>query len=200
MKKKMVVLNYGVGNYRSLKNFFSIFDVDLIVSDDIKIIKQADILVLPGVGNYRAVISFLRQKRLDQVVLQHVSSDKAIFGICIGLHLLGSYSEEAPGVEGLGVFDFKVVGRSAGCHIGWQKVCFDNFIGFESVMRNSFFFNHSYKILETDRECVYTESKEKIPSIVKRNKIFGFQFHPEKSQENGKILINYILKEELGIC
>ena len=97
MKKKVVILNYGVGNYRSILNFFSYFNSDLKVSADTEVIKNCDILILPGVGNYQAVMSFLHQTNLDTVIRQHIASDRVVLGICIGMHILGRSSEESPG-------------------------------------------------------------------------------------------------------
>ena len=77
---------------------------------------------------------------------------------------------------------------------------FDNWLGYDGIDQKSFYFNHSYKIFKTKTDCVFTNGAEKIPSIVRKNNVFGFQFHPEKSQNNGKLLISHILKQELSIC
>lgn len=200
MSGKITILDYGTGNYRSVSNFFSQFDKDLQISRSPNVISQADVLVLPGVGNFAAVMECLNEHQLRSTIEKYAESRKLILGICIGMHILGATSEEAPGVEGLGLMDFHTIKRNSGCHIGWQKVAWNTANEDVPESEIKFYFNHAYLLAEADDIVAHTATQERIPSVIRKAGIIGLQFHPEKSQQNGKDFVGHILAQELRQC
>jgi glutamine amidotransferase len=122
------VMDYGMGNLRSVEKAFERAGARAFVSDRPSALKSSDLLVVPGVGAFDAAMGVLRKKGLDRFIIDWVQADRPYFGICLGLQLLFESSAEAPGVRGLGVLAGKVVKfpfRRQGLkvpHMGWNQV------------------------------------------------------------------------------
>ncbi len=201
---KLVIIDYGMGNIRSVVSAFKYLGIDdIVVSNKYEDIKSADKLLLPGVGSFRKAMSNIKDKNIDKYLEEVVLQDKKpILGICLGMQLLGSFSEEDGSTEGLNYIDMKCKKFSIKDlkvpHVGFNQVNINtNSILFSDFSdKSDFYFTHSYKaeanIDICQSTCVYGD--EFIVSYEKDN-IIGVQFHPELSQNNGlKLLKNFIKK------
>ncbi|MFH0958097.1 MAG: imidazole glycerol phosphate synthase subunit HisH [Pseudomonadota bacterium] len=197
----IVIVDYGMGNLRSVQKGFERVGSDALVSRDIKDIKSADKLVLPGVGAFPECMKNLAGFDLVGPIIDFLGSGKPFLGICLGLQLLFEESEEFGLNEGLKVIPgrVKAFSRDMGLkipHMGWNQVIFKKEVPiFEGIADGSFFyFVHSY-FVEPDLESdIATETDYGLTftSAIARGQIFALQFHPEKSQGNGlKVLRNF---------
>lgn len=192
--QKIVILNGGVGNFSNVQKA-----INGIISNNIEDIKTADKLILPGVGSFGAVSKNILP--LKEYILEHIDKNKPFLGICLGMQMLFESSEEDEG-EGLSYLPGKVVKfkNMKVPHIGWNDVeIVKESPIFKGISSESFFyFVHSYYVVTEEKFVIsYTnyESKGnicKFVSSVQKGYVFGVQFHPEKSSENGiKLLDNF---------
>lgn len=194
-KPTIVIIDYGIGNTHSVSNAIKYLDYkNIIISDDENIIHKADALILPGVGAFEECIGNLKNRKLDIILNEAVIvNKKPILGICVGMQLMATYSEENGLHNGLdwikgSVKKINVPKPLAVPHVGWNDVSNKN----ESILFNSnpenanFYFDHSYHFV-CDEQYVsgYCDYGTRITAAVERENIFGVQFHPEKSQNNG---------------
>lgn len=202
MKKlKVGIVDYGVGNHHSI--YYSLKNLGLrcFVSDDHALLKACDILILPGVGAFRPAMMALESKKLDQFLLDAGSREKPIIGICLGMHLLGQSSTENGMTSGLG-FIPGVVTRldTGGWHIGWNTTKLRQHDPICEVVQNQhFYFNHGYAFNSLDEfvVCSTKFGNTNFASVVRSNNVLGVQFHPEKSQLAGYLLLNSMIE---GLC
>jgi glutamine amidotransferase len=194
-KPTIVIIDYGIGNIHSVLNAIKYLGYkNIIISDDENIIKKADALILPGVGAFEECIRNLKNRKLDIILNEAVIlNKKPILGICVGMQLLATCSEENGLHNGLdwikgSVKKINVPQPLAVPHVGWNDVCSKNkSILFNSNSENAnFYFDHSYHFV-CDEQYVsgYCDYGTRITASVERENIFGVQFHPEKSQNNG---------------
>jgi glutamine amidotransferase len=194
MRHPLVIVDYGMGNLRSVQKAFERFGHAALISSDPDAVGSAARLVLPGVGAFRDAIARLRQAGLVAPLLDHLRSDRPFFGICLGLQLLFRVSHEDGRHEGLGFFDGEVVRfpRLPGLkvpHMGWNQL---------RVVRrapplagvaagSAVYFVHSYYPVPVDTGIVSAEADYPSPfaAAVWRENVFATQFHPEKSQGVG---------------
>jgi glutamine amidotransferase len=194
-KPTIVIIDYGIGNIHSVSNAIKYLGYkNIIISDDENIIQKADALILPGVGAFEECISNLKNRKLDIILNEAVIvNKKPILGICVGMQLLATCSEENGLHNGLdwikgSVKKINVPQPLAVPHVGWNDVSSKNkSILFNSNSENAnFYFDHSYHFV-CDEQYVsgYCDYGTRITAAVERENIFGVQFHPEKSQNNG---------------
>ena len=195
----IAIIDYGVGNLRSVEKAFTSQGIDAIVTSDEQILRKADKLVLPGVGAFAACMDGLRKHNFDRLVIEAAQSGKPIIGLCVGLQMMFDEGHEFGIHKGLGLLPGKVVRFPEGIHvphIGWNQVEFkqDHPI-FRGLPENPFFyFVHSYYCLPDDPTCILGETDygQTYASICGRDNIVGVQFHPEKSQGMGlRLLKNF---------
>ncbi len=205
----IVIVDYGMGNLHSVQKGFERVGFPAEVSHDADLIRQATGLVLPGVGAFKKAMENLQALDLERPILRYVESGKPFLGICLGLQLLFSGSEEFGSERGLGVFKGKVVrfpgpGSADGQggellkvpHMGWNeiRIC-RRTAALEGIAEGShFYFVHSYYPVPADSGIVATTTDYGIPfvSSVSWGKLYACQFHPEKSQSAGlRILQNF---------
>jgi len=200
----IVVVDYGMGNLRSVSKALESLGGSVCVTADPIKIKQCSKLVLPGVGAFGDASAELQKRLLWEPVLEHVRSGKPFLGICLGLQLLLEESEESPGALGLGVFKDKVIRfRSTGVkipHMGWNTVDFAA-EGTHPLLKgikpgSYFYFVHSYYAAPAEADVAVGKTvygQENFAAILGKDNVFATQFHPEKSQEAGlKILKNFL--------
>jgi len=197
----IVVVDYGMGNLRSVQKGFEKVGGRAIISRDPGEIRRAGRLVLPGVGAFPECMRNLTRLNLVEPILEFIASGRPFLGICLGLQLLFDESEEFGQHEGLKLIPGKVKAfeRNMGLkipHMGWNQVLFRREIPiFRGIENGSFFyFVHSYYVAPEDPLDVAAESEYGITftCAVARENIFAVQFHPEKSQDHGlKILSNF---------
>lgn len=201
---KVGILDYDMGNLKSVYNSLDRINIKSDVVTTYKNIKKIDILILPGVGAFKEGMKNLKKKNFIYEIKNHFLKEKKILGICLGMQLLCKQSEEHGNTKGLGIFDTNVVRlkpknkKTKLPHIGFNDVNI-NSKGklFHDFKKNPvFYFNHMYGIKSLNDESSvlsFTNYDEKIISIIEKNNVCGAQFHPEKSQMNGlKFLKNFI--------
>ena len=194
----IAIIDYGMGNLRSVQKGFEAVGAEAIVTSDSKKILSARSVVLPGVGAFKACMDNLEKFDLIDTVKQSVQSGKPFLGICLGLQLLFSQAEEFGSVSGLDILKGKVVGfkdvPNSGDplkipHMGWNNVeVKPSHPLFDSVPNQSYFyFVHSYYVVPEDKAAVATTTNYGIDFVsgIHHENIHAFQFHPEKSQQLG---------------
>jgi imidazole glycerol-phosphate synthase subunit HisH len=197
----IVIVDYGMGNLRSVQKGFERVGSKALVSRDIEDIKSADKLVLPGVGAFPECMKNLVRFELVKPIIDFLGSGKPFLGICLGLQLLFDESEEFGLNEGLKVIPGKVkaFSRDMGLkipHMGWNQIILKKDVPlFDGINNGSFFyFVHSYFVEPDSSSDVATETEYGVTftSAIARGNIFALQFHPEKSQQNGlRVLKNF---------
>ncbi len=198
----ITIIDYGSGNLKSIKNGFSKIGADAIVSSSIKEIKNAGTLVLPGVGAFGNAMQNLGE--YENIIKDHIDDGKPFLGVCLGLQILFSSSEESPGVEGLDIFKGEVLQfpdslKGKGLKIpqmGWNQLEIGNECPILNGVGSDFmFFVHSYYVNPEDKKIIAATVNYGIdvPAVVCMDNIIATQFHPEKSGEKGlQILKNFV--------
>tara|TARA_B100001057_G_scaffold453221_1_gene497861 strand:- start:8857 stop:9480 length:624 start_codon:yes stop_codon:yes gene_type:complete len=192
-KKKLIgILDYNCGNINSLKSIIKSLGYSAFISKYKKELSSADLIILPGVGNFSYAMNNLKKTKIIKFIKEY-SNSKPIIGICLGMQILFTQGNETKKTKGLDLIKGEVKKfKNNKCKIGWdtcrnKKNFSKNLINKEEF----YYFNHSF-YASTDTNYILSYSlfeKQKYAAIVKKNKIIGFQFHPEKSQFNGKKLL-----------
>ena len=195
----IAIIDYGVGNLRSLEKAFAATGRQAVVSNDADVLSEAKALVLPGVGAFGACMKALSERGFDRLVVERVAEGTPLLGVCVGMQLLFEESEEFGRTPGLGLLSGRVQrfkGDFPVPHVGWNQVHQTRAHPLMSgIDDNSFFyFVHSYYCGADEPNVVLGETDyiRKYASIVAQGNVAGVQFHPEKSQANGlKLLSNF---------
>ena len=200
----IVIIDYGMGNLKSVQNAFTKVGYKAVITDNPNLIKKAGAIVLPGVGAFRDAIKFLKDKKIDKELIKAIEEGKPFLGICLGMQLLFTFSEEGGLFDGLNIVSGKVrrFPDSVKCpHLGWNKIKFaynsnnnKNPIFQDIPDESYFYFVHSYFCEPDNQEviCSTTDYGLVFPSSIWEENLFGVQFHPEKSSTLGlKILKNF---------
>jgi len=196
---KALIIDYGVGNLFSIEAYFKKFDnIDVSTSSKIKKIENFDIIILPGVGNFSEASRKI--KNFENNLKEVTENGSILFGICLGMHLLFSKSEEGPG-KGLKILNGEVVKLPSKLklpHIGWNTIkIIKNHEIIQNIKNNSFFyFAHSYYPIPKDKDVIIAKTLygKFFPSIIAYKNVYGTQFHPEKSNTNGLKILENLLK------
>ena len=195
----VTIIDYAINNLRSVEKAFASMNIPLEVSDDPDRIRKAEKLVLPGVGAFADAMSNLQAKKLITAIRESVDSGTPLLGLCLGLQLLFSESEEFGRTVG---FDFipgkvkRLPDRMLVPHIGWNQLHLQRSDPLlEGISEDSFvYFVHSYYAEPEDpRDILATTDYDiEFPSIARRGNVWATQFHPEKSQDVGlRMLKNF---------
>lgn len=200
-EKKVAIVDYGCGNIGSVANMISWLGYTVEVTSDAANISKCSHCILPGVGSFDQGMSSLHKSNLIPVLNEFSSEAKPIMGICLGMQLLTSGSEE--GFEaGLGWIPgtckkFKSISHGMKVpHMGWNYVEFDQESEITAGLDNpKFYFVHSYYV-ECDEKYVFSETNygHTFASGIRSNNIYGFQFHPEKSHKYGLQLLQNFMR------
>jgi glutamine amidotransferase len=192
----IAIIDYGVGNLRSIEKAFAATGNNAEITNDVQVLREARALVLPGVGAFAACMNALAANGFDRLVLDRAQQGVPLIGICVGMQMLFDQSEEFGKTPGLGLLRGKVRrfnGDLRVPHVGWNQVNQRReHILFEGISDRSFFyFVHSYFCEPTESEIVIGETDygAGYASVVARDNICGVQFHPEKSQASGLQLL-----------
>ena len=196
----IAIIDYGAGNLRSVVNALSRLGYEANVTASPAEVLKAQAVILPGVGAAADTMANLRQQGLDSPIRQFIAGGKPFLGVCIGMQVLLSDTEEGGKHECLGVIPGRVRKFAPGLkvpHMGWnqlkQKVAHPVFEGIADGA--NFYFVHSYYVEPDDKGLVAGETEYGIPfcSVIARDNLIATQFHPEKSGEVGlKIYENFI--------
>jgi glutamine amidotransferase len=211
---RLLIVNSGVGNVRSVANMLKRLRVEAEISDDAHALARAEALILPGVGSFDAAMQRMRARGLKSALDDLATSGRTpILGICLGMQLLGDGSEEGaehgfgwiPGVTRRLLPQQSGGRRLRVPHMGWNLVesTGENVLyqGIQGTPR--FYFDHSYHLLPRDPTdvCGIAEYGIGITASVRRGLIFGVQFHPEKSHRFGLSLLgNFVSFARARVC
>lgn len=195
----IAIIDYGVGNLRSVQKAFEKVGARALVTSDIPTIEKADKVVLPGVGAIGAAMDKLTELNLIPVIKSAAASGKPFLGICVGLQLMFDTSEEGGQVKALGIFPGTVERFSSlkVPHMGWNQLKIvqpQNPLIRGIADGSDVYFCHSYFVKPVDESIALTRTDYGISyvSAIARGNVYGVQFHPEKSQTVGlKILENF---------
>ena len=192
---KTVIVDYEAGNLRSVANMLTFLDVPFEITSDKDKILSAEKIIFPGQGHFAQAMSNLEKKGLVPVIRECCQKGTPFLGICIGLQILFEKSEEAPNVQGLGIFKGEVKRFTQGKipQIGWNKVVPTENNSF--IEENYFYYVNSYYVVPEDKNIIsaYTDYNGKFCASVQSGSVTAVQFHPEKSSEAGlKFFRNWI--------
>lgn len=197
----IAIIDYDAGNIKSVEKALVSLGQDVCVTRDAQEILSADKVILPGVGHFGDAMEKLHRYGLVDVIHQVVQQKKPFLGICLGLQLLFERSDEAPGVEGLGVLKGEIlrIPDQEGLkipHMGWNSLHLQNDGRlFQSIPEDTYvYFVHSYYLNAADEQIVKatTQYSTCIHASVEQDNVFACQFHPEKSSTWGlKMLENF---------
>lgn len=189
----IAIIDYGVGNLRSVEKAFAQVEIPAVVTSDPEVISKAPGVVLPGVGAFADCMDNLRDYQLTDVVKEIIRSGKPLLGICVGMQILFEASEENGYHNGLGVFG-GVVKRIPGNNlkvpqIGWNNLHIKkNMALFQGIPEQSYaYFVHSYYAVPAEPSIVAatTEYGTELTVAVQKDNVYAVQFHPEKSSTVG---------------
>ncbi len=214
MKSKPLVgiIDISINNILSIKRAFQNIGSKVTIIDEQRNVEKFDIIVLPGVGAYHEAMKKLRDTKLILSIEQALNKNKSFLGICLGMQLLFEESEEFGLTKGIGFFKGKVKNFNKfnvekQTFIGWNRVKFSKKIISmpkkyieKNLLNSAFYFVHSFFVNCENKEIEAGTSfngKLNFSSIVKKDKVAAFQFHPEKSGNSGLILLENVVKNIL---
>ncbi len=198
----ITIIDYGSGNLKSIKNGFKKINANAIISSSLKDIDDAEALVLPGVGAFGNAMENL--DKYENSIEDHIATGKPFLGVCLGLQVLFSTSEESPDIPGLDIFQGEVLHfpdsvKENGLKIpqmGWNQLEIKTQCPILDGVNNNFmYFVHSYYVNPEDRNIIAATVNYciDVPAVICKENIFATQFHPEKSGEKGlQILKNFV--------
>ena len=193
----IAIVDYGMGNLRSVEKGFLKVDIDVVVTNKPEIIEKADGIVLPGVGAFKDCMRELSNLRLTDAIVNAIRNGKPYLGICLGLQVLFSESEEFGRCRGLDIFKGKVVrfldSNLKIPHMGWNEIKIEkNNPLLDGILDKSYlYFVHSFYVMPEDDSIISTTTDYGInfTSMIYSGNIFATQFHPEKSQKVGLTIL-----------
>jgi glutamine amidotransferase len=196
----IAIIDYGMGNLHSVSKAVERLGYAYKITSDKQEILQADKAILPGVGAFGDAMVYLQESGLDQTTLDYAASGKPLLGICLGMQLLFTQSEEHGIHEGLNLLPGKVVrfqGDYKVPHMGWNRLTFEHKSPlFQEIEEGHVYFVHSYHVLPENASDLLatTDYFQPVTAIVGRDNVYGMQFHPEKSGDIGMKLLGNFLK------
>jgi imidazole glycerol-phosphate synthase subunit HisH len=200
--KKIYIIDYGMGNIHSVYNALASLNCEAIVTNKKEELNDGDAFILPGVGAFsKAIDNLYKLDLIEEIKKQVLSKQKNILGICLGMQLFASSSEEGGFNEGLCLIPGKVINLSNKIqlrvpHIGWNslKIYNDSKLFYKIPDGQDFYFVHKY-FYQCDSKYILASTEHDIAftSAIQYNNIYGVQFHPERSHSMGiRLLQNFI--------
>ena len=190
---RVAIIDYGVGNLRSVEKAFAATGCEAVVSSDARVLRAAERLVLPGVGAFASCMKALKGRGFDELVHERAAAGTPLLGICVGMQMLFDVSEEFGSTSGLGLLRGQVRRFESQelvvPQVGWNRIYQrQRHRLFDGVEDGSFcYFVHSFYCEPGNMDLLAgeTEYGVKYASVVAQGNICGVQFHPEKSQHVG---------------
>ncbi|MCD8522536.1 MAG: imidazole glycerol phosphate synthase subunit HisH [Saccharospirillaceae bacterium] len=199
----ITLIDYGMGNHLSVRNALKRIGHESSISQDPEDIKDSDFIILPGVGSFRRAMNNLNSLGFTEAIKSAAENGIPLLGICLGMQLFGSESTEDGTSEGLCLIDNKIIKLEPASGLRVPHVGFDNVYWNSSnslmngIDQNSdFYFTHSYAMTQTDERAdyIYCDYGSSFIAGFRIENVFGVQFHPEKSQNNGLQLMKNFLE------
>ena len=191
---KLVIIDYGAGNIKSIQFAFKRLGVEAVLSSDIAEIQAADKIIFPGVGEASSAMQKLKASGLDKLI---PTLKQPVLGICLGMQLMCSHTEENNTI-GLGIFESKVKRFSSTIkvpQIGWNTISSLDSDLFKRIKEDSFMYMvHSYYVEGCDDAIATTNYGIDYASALQKSNFYGVQFHPEKSSGLGELVLRNFLK------
>jgi glutamine amidotransferase len=191
----IAIIDYGVGNLKSVSNALAYLGRETVITSDPKTLELADSIILPGVGAFPDAADKLRASGLDRLLIAQAGK-KPILGICLGMQLLFDRGAEVRDCEGLGLVSGSVERIQTSRklpHIGWNSLrFFNNSPLFQGLDDGAYvYFVHSFCGVAGDQSQVIatTDYGTEVVAAVQNGTVFGCQFHPEKSGETGLMIL-----------
>lgn len=194
------IVDYGIGNHASVSHALHDLGFRVRVSADPAVLDAADALLLPGVGAFRTAMQALEKHGLVEYLQFADDRQRPIIGICLGMQLLTTASHERGYTKGLNLVPGEVERLGAGkWHIGWNSLdCISSDPLISASNGASFYFNHSLGYQGDDRyRLAVAQHDEPVCAAIRKGKTIGLQFHPEKSQLPGRLLLKTLID---GLC
>jgi glutamine amidotransferase len=205
-KPKIAIIDYGMGNLRSVAKAVELVGGDTVVTDSSRKILDCQGVIFPGVGSFGPALNYLKKRKLIETIREVIDKDRCFLGLCLGFQLLFSTSTEDGKHAGLGIVPGKVEkfsfrNRSMKVpHMGWNQVhCSDAALKktmFKGIKDDTYFyFVHSYYGVPRQKAMIAatTDYGKPFCSAVARGRVWGCQFHPEKSSTSGlQLLKNFV--------
>lgn len=207
----VAIINYEMGNLRSVQSACTHVGLTTIITKDPKIISKCKSIFLPGVGAFNQAMQNIKKYKLVKTIIDFKKTGKPIIGICLGMQLFFEQSYEIKKTKGLGIIKGKVLSlidnskKNSGLNIGWNKIKIRNLknSNLNSKLDNkNFYFIHKFHCVPESKSIILARSKfnnKEFCAAIKYENVEGYQFHPEKSGNSGlmiyKNLKNKILNE-----
>ncbi|RXK87582.1 imidazole glycerol phosphate synthase subunit HisH [Chlorobaculum sp. 24CR] len=195
------IADYGAGNLRSVHKAFEYLGIGAVVSDKASEMSRYDKVLIPGVGAFGPAMEALNRQGFGEALKEHIDKGRSVLGICLGMQLFLSESEEMGAHEGLDILPGKVLRFTSSTdkipQIGWNSVDYSkDSVLFRNIPdRSYFYFVHTYYCVPDEPESVAATTffaGKNFCSAIEKNGIFAVQFHPEKSSEAGlQVLKNF---------
>jgi glutamine amidotransferase len=191
---KIAVIKYNAGNIRSVAFALERLNIDFEITDNAETITKADKVIFPGVGEASSTMSYLKEKKMDQLIC---SLTQPVLGICLGMQLMCRFSEENS-TPCLGIFDetvklFKPDATHKVPHMGWNSLV-KTTDWLDSSLKDQFvYFVHSYYIPVNSFTSGITDYTEPFSAAMRKENFYAVQFHPEKSAKVGEVVLQNFL-------
>lgn len=190
------IVDYGMGNHASVIQSIRYLGFRVRVSAETDVLDSTDVLLLPGVGAFPSAMQALHQRGLVGYLQEQAREQRPILGICLGMQLLASASHEIYYTTGLNLIPGEVVALTdSKWHIGWNTIeCVKPDLLLQASDGQAFYFNHSF-CYQGPTEYQVCVSRHPMPfaSVIRRGSVVGVQFHPEKSQAAGRVLLKNLI-------
>lgn len=190
---KIAILNYNAGNIYSVNYAMKRLGIEAVITDNKEELQSADKVIFPGVGEAETTMNYLRQHRLDELI---VNLKQPVMGICLGMQLMCRHSEEGD-VDCLNIFDVDVKRfipqkhEDKIPHMGWNSIYNLNEQMFPKELENEFvYFVHSFYVPTNDYTAATTDYIQPFSAALQKDNFYACQFHPEKSGKVGEAILN----------
>ena len=190
----IVIIDYGAGNVKSIEFAINRLGYNIVLSNNIEVIKNADKVIFPGVGEANSAMQMLKKSRLDELI---PTLKQPVLGICLGMQLMCNHTEEG-NTKGLGIFDVNVKRFSNTVKVpqmGWNTIKNLRSNVFKSIDENAYMYLvHSYYAESCEQAIAVTHYEKAYASALQYKNFYGVQFHPEKSSITGEQLLKNFLE------
>ncbi len=203
MRIKIGLVDYNTGNLGTLKTNLNKLGFRCVISNDRTTLHGCDVLLLPGVGAFPDAMIQLQETKLDQFLIEEAHNNKPIVGICLGMQILAQSSVENGYHAGLGIFPYDVEALPSNIfHIGWNSISLSvKGPSFFETKCEEFFFNHKYAVMNAEKYQICTSEihGHTFVAALRYKNVVGLQFHPEKSQQAGRLLIKKVIRDLINV-